>query len=101
MKTTKYIAHRGLHKGFDIPENSILAFKKAKEKSYGIELDITISKDNQIVVFHDDSLDRLCNISGYIEDFDYEVLKGLEGLIPLDSYNLNEVLDILGGVLYE
>ncbi len=93
MKTTKYIAHRGLHKGFDIPENSILAFKKAKEKSYGIELDITISKDNQIVVFHDDSLDRLCNISGYIEDFDYEVLKKQK------LYNTDENIPLLSEVL--
>ncbi len=56
MKTTKFIAHRGLHDGKSIPENSILAFEKAVEKGYGIELDITISKDNQIVVFHDETL---------------------------------------------
>ena len=78
MKTTKFIAHRGLHDGKSIPENSILAFEKAVEKGYGIELDITISKDNQIVVFHDETLDRLCNISGNIEDFDYSFLKKLK-----------------------
>ena len=44
MKTIKLIAHRGLHKGKEIPENSMLAFQKAVEKNYGIELDITISK---------------------------------------------------------
>ena len=97
MKTTKLIAHRGLHKGFEIPENSILAFKKAKEKSYGIELDITISKDNQIVVFHDDTLDRLCNISGNIEDFDYKFLEEqklykTDEKIPL----LSQVLKVIG-----
>lgn len=97
MKTTKYIAHRGLHKGFDIPENSILAFEKAVEKNYGIELDITISKDNQIVVFHDDTLDRLCNISGDIEDFDYKFLEKqklykTDEKIPL----LSEVLKVIG-----
>ena len=97
MKTTKFIAHRGLHKGFEIPENSILAFKKAKEKSYGIELDITISKDNQIVVFHDDTLDRLCNISGNIEDFDYKFLEEqklykTDEKIPL----LSQVLKVIG-----
>lgn len=97
MKTTKFIAHRGLHKGFEIPENSILAFKKAREKSYGIELDITISKDNQIVVFHDKTMNRLCNIYGNIEDFDYEFLKKqklykTDEKIPL----LNEVLNVVG-----
>lgn len=96
MKTTKFIAHRGLHNGKTIPENSILAFKKAVENGYGIELDITISKDNQIVVFHDETLDRLCNISGNIEDFDYSFLKNLrlyktDETIPL----FNEVLEIV------
>ncbi len=78
MKTTKLIAHRGLHKGRKIPENSMLAFQKAVEKSYGIELDITISKDNEIVVFHDDTLNRLCNVNGNIEDFEYSFLKRLK-----------------------
>ena len=96
MKTTKFIAHRGLHDGKTIPENSILAFKKAVENGYGIELDITISEDNQIVVFHDETLDRLCNISGNIEDFDYSFLKNLrlyktDETIPL----FNEVLEIV------
>lgn len=77
MQKTKFLAHRGLHLGVEIPENSLLAFKNAVERNYGIELDITISKDNQIVVFHDDTLDRLCNISGNIEAFDYSYLKSL------------------------
>ena len=34
MKTTKLIAHRGLHKGREIPENSMLAFQKAVEKNF-------------------------------------------------------------------
>lgn len=78
MKTIKLIAHRGLHKGKETPENSMLAFQKAVEKNYGIELDITISKDNQIVVFHDDTLNRLCNVNGNIEDFNYTFLKKLK-----------------------
>ena len=95
MKTTKLIAHRGLHKGREIPENSMLAFQKAVEKNYGIELDITISKDNEIIVFHDDTLNRLCNINGNIEDFEYSFLKKLklyetQEHIPLFS----EVLDL-------
>lgn len=96
MKTTKLIAHRGLHKGREIPENSMLAFQKAVEKNYGIELDITISKDNEIVVFHDDTLNRLCNINGNIEDFEYSFLKklklyGTQEHIPLFS----EVLSLV------
>ena len=95
MKTTKLIAHRGLHDGFEIPENSMSAFQKAVEKNYGIELDITISKDNEIIVFHDDTLNRLCNVNGNIEDFEYSFLKKLklyetQEHIPLFS----EVLDL-------
>ena len=49
----KLIAHRGLHKNKEIPENSLLAFKKAIEKNYSIELDINITKDEQIVEFYE------------------------------------------------
>ena len=73
----------------------MLAFQKAVEKNYGIELDVTISKDNEIVVFHDDTLNRLCNVNGNIEDFEYSFLKKLklyetQEHIPLFS----EVLDL-------
>lgn len=44
----KYIAHRGLHDG-DIPENSTLAFKRALEYGYAIELDVNITKDNKVI----------------------------------------------------
>ena len=93
MKTTKLIAHRGLHKGKEIPENSMLAFQKAVEKNYGIELDITISKDNEIVVFHDDTLNRLCNVNGNIEDFEYSFLKKLK------LYETDEHIPLFSGVL--
>lgn len=96
MKKTKFLAHRGLHLGVEIPENSLLAFKKAVEKNYGIELDITISKDNQIVVFHDDTLKRLCNVSGYIEEFDYSYLKSLNLYKTKEKIPLfREVLEIV------
>ena len=45
------IAHRGLHNK-DIPENSLSAFKNAIEHGYAIEIDLQITKDNKIIVFH-------------------------------------------------
>ena len=54
------IAHRGLHKGFSIPENSMKAFKRAISKNYAIELDVRLTKDNKLVVFHDKNLIRVC-----------------------------------------
>ena len=50
-------AHRGLHsRDKSVPENSITAFRLAARAGYGVELDVHLSKDGQVVVFHDDTL---------------------------------------------
>ena len=69
-----FFAHRGLHSDF-IPENSISAFSKAVEKGYGIELDIHITRDGEIVVFHDESLLRMCGVDQKVEELTLEELK--------------------------
>ena len=51
-------AHRGLH-GMGVPENSLLAFRGAVEAGYGIELDLQLSRDGEVMVFHDYNLDRM------------------------------------------
>ena len=49
-----HYAHRGLFDNdSDAPENSLAAFKKAVDAGYGIELDVQLSKDDKLVVFHD------------------------------------------------
>jgi glycerophosphoryl diester phosphodiesterase len=53
------IAHRGLHNGVDIHENTLESFDKAASKGYPIELDVQITRDDQIAVFHDFNLSRL------------------------------------------
>lgn len=51
----KIIAHRGAWNDFQLPQNSIAAFIKAQELSIGgVELDIQLTKDEQLIVFHDD-----------------------------------------------
>ena len=90
----KFIAHRGLHKNRVVPENSLLAFKKAIEKNYAIEFDINITKDNQIVIFHDDDLKRLCGKKEKIEELEFSFLNELklyetEEKIPLFDDLLN------------
>lgn len=68
-------AHRGLHtQDKAIPENSLAAFDAAAEKGYGIELDIQLSKDGQVVVFHDDDLQRVCGVQGRVDSFTYDEL---------------------------
>lgn len=93
----KPIAHRGLWNG-ELPENSMGAFKNAAEKGYPIELDIRLSLDGQIVVFHDGNLKRMTGSPMNVEDLTYNELKGLKLVgtgygIPL----LREVLEEIDG----
>ena len=71
-----YIAHRGYH-GENAPENSIPAFKAAIEKGLIIETDIHVLKDGEVVVFHDDTLTRMCGDERKIEDLTLEEVKKL------------------------
>lgn len=72
------IAHRGLHNIYKgVPENSIIAFEKAIERKVAIELDVHILKDNNIVVFHDDKLNRACGIDKNIKDLTLKEIKQL------------------------
>jgi glycerophosphoryl diester phosphodiesterase len=66
MKTQKWIqqkpiAHRGLWDK-DTPENSLRAFQKAVNAGYPIELDVQMSADGAMIVFHDWSLKRMCGV---------------------------------------
>lgn len=93
------IAHRGLHcieKG--IPENSIAAFNAACEAGYGSELDVQLTKDGQVVVFHDDDLKRVCGVDARVDSKTLEELEelrllGTEQGIPL----FTEVLAAVAG----
>ena len=72
----KIIAHRGLS-GF-YPENTMLAFKKCLNLNiYGIELDVQKTKDNHLVVIHDEKVDRTFNGSGYVKDMTLKELQSL------------------------
>ena len=92
-------AHRGLHnmkKG--IPENSMKAFQAAVDAGDGIELDVHLTKDNQIVVFHDDTFERVCGKKGTVEETTYTEMKkyflsGTKERIPL----LKDVLKTVDG----
>jgi len=68
-------AHRGLHTMDQaIPENSISAFKAAREGGYGVELDVQLSKDGKVVVFHDNDLKRVCGIDDWVKNKDWNEL---------------------------
>ena len=61
-------AHRGLHDG-EKAENSLSAFAAAVECGYAIELDVRLSKDGELVVFHDDTVDRMTEARGRVDSF--------------------------------
>lgn len=72
----KMIAHRGLHGG-NIPENSLAAFRAAIAKGYAIENDIHLTADGELVVFHDDTLRRMCGVDAKVESMTLAELKAL------------------------
>lgn len=60
----RYIAHRGLFDNLSqYPENSLPAFQRAVDHGYGIELDVQVTADGKLVVFHDPDLQRMCGIN--------------------------------------
>jgi glycerophosphoryl diester phosphodiesterase len=59
------IAHRGRHDGNkSVWENTLSAFRLAIEQGFAIECDLQYASDAVPVIFHDDDLERLCNIKG-------------------------------------
>ena len=90
-------AHRGLHsRDKTVPENSLEAFRLAARAGYGIELDVRLSRDGQVVVFHDDTLARVCGVQKRVDELDYAELKklklcGQDAGIPLFSEALEVV----------
>ena len=70
---TKNFAHRGFSGKY--PENTMLAFQKAIEvEADGIELDVQLTKDGELVIIHDETIDRTTDGKGYVIDYTYEEL---------------------------
>ncbi|MBI5116673.1 glycerophosphodiester phosphodiesterase [Candidatus Poribacteria bacterium] len=95
--------HRGVPD--ETPENTVSSFQKAVELGLdGVELDARLCKSGELVVFHDDRVDKLPGGSGHVADLSYDDLKRLDAgircgerfraeKIPL----LEEVLETLSG----
>ncbi len=96
---TIYYAHRGLHDNkTDAPENTMRAFARACEAGYGIEMDLQLTKDFKVVVFHDFTLKRVCSADGHVSDYTYQELRqfsiyGTDQRIPL----FEDVLKLVDG----
>ena len=94
-----HFAHRGI---FDnrcyIPENSLVAFQKAIDYGYGIELDVQLTKDKIPVVAHDYNLKRLCNADINISSLTFEELSNYPLFQSIETIpSLEETLNLVDG----
>src|SRR5574337_198102 len=98
---TQIFAHRGSKS--NRPENTLAAFTEAvRVGADGIELDVHLTKDNQIVVIHDESIDRTTNGIGLIRDLTFKDIRQYSAGAWFDTQYkfekvplLSEVLDLL------
>jgi glycerophosphoryl diester phosphodiesterase len=75
--TARPIAHRGLHDSArGVVENSLGAARAAFAKGYAMECDLRLSRDGEVFVFHDETLDRLCGESLRFDALDAAQLQG-------------------------
>ena len=97
---TEIFAHRGAS-GY-APENTLEAFRLAMEQGAdGIELDVHLTKDGEVVVIHDETIDRTGNGQGNVKDYTLEELKKFSFHNYMEKYQgvqiptLKEVLDLV------
>jgi glycerophosphoryl diester phosphodiesterase len=96
-------AHRGA-KNY-APENTLASFQKALEMgAQALELDITLTKDDEVVVIHDDTVDRTTDGKGAVNDLELAEIKKLDagswfsnGYLGERIPTLKEVLDLVQG----
>ncbi|XEC92920.1 glycerophosphodiester phosphodiesterase [Paenibacillus tarimensis] len=92
------VAHRGA--SGDAPENTMAAFDLAVSLgSDFIEIDVRMSKDGQLVVIHDETLDRTTNGQGLVNDYTLEELKALDAGSYFDPAKTQESIPTLEEVL--
>ena len=91
-------AHRGLWNDL-LPENSLGAFRAAAERGFAIELDIQLSRDGVVMVFHDYTLDRVCGRAGKVCDLTAAELGNISlcGVENEHIPTLREVLEVVDG----
>ena len=90
-------AHRGLHSD-NIPENSLAAFGAAIQNGYGIELDVQLSKDGVVMVFHDYTLNRMTGVEKKLSDLSADELQKLnlnDTNQPIPAFR--QVLELVDG----
>ena len=94
------LAHRGA--SGHAPENTLEAFRVAMEMgAEGFELDVHVSRDGELVVIHDETVDRTTDGTGYVKDLTLRELKALDASNGMAAYRgariptLGEVYDLI------
>ncbi|AYC28686.1 glycerophosphodiester phosphodiesterase [Paenisporosarcina cavernae] len=94
----KIIAHRGSSGTY--PENTLAAFQAAANlRVDGVEFDVHMTKDGELVVIHDETIDRTTNGGGYIKDFTYKELRQYDAGSWFSPTFANEKIPALEEVL--
>lgn len=93
---TMIIGHRGA-KGH-LAENTLPSIDKALELGVdGVEIDIFLCASGELVVFHDQTLDKLTDAKGYIEQLDLDSIRNIEVLNGFTIPTLEEVMNLIDG----
>ncbi|GAB4401150.1 MAG: glycerophosphodiester phosphodiesterase family protein [Anaerolineales bacterium] len=84
LPTPTLFAHRGA--SAHAPENTLAAFELAlRQQADAIELDVMLTADRAVIVFHDHTLERVTNGTGKIADYPLEVLQQLDAGAHFDA----------------
>jgi len=95
--TARPVAHRGLH-GNGIVENSLSAASAAINANYAIEVDLQLTLDQEIIVFHDKTLDRLTGERGKISERTAAEIRSIRLKDTADSIpTLDDLLALVAG----
>lgn len=92
FKNIPPIAHRGFHSK-TIYENTLSSFKQAIDQNYAIELDVHLTCDHKVVVFHDDNLMRMLGDKRQIKDISFKEIKKIR--FPNSNETIPLLLDVL------
>ena len=99
--TQRPIAHRGLHDiQSGLVENSASAMRASIRRGFALEVDLRLAADGGIIVFHDETLSRLCGIEGRVKDYPLPFLEAqsLAGG-PDKILSLKSLLALVGGLV--
>ncbi|MEW8972267.1 MAG: glycerophosphodiester phosphodiesterase [Mesobacillus sp.] len=95
---TLILAHRGY--AAEYPENTMLAFKEAeKAGADGLELDVQMTRDGELVVIHDEKVDRTTDGTGLVKDYTLGDLRKLDARFKFKELSRREQIPSLEEVL--